>query len=107
MDQANRETVDEGLGAETGMVADIGVASPGSPADEMGTTVMPPSGGVAALDVGGGGDQTGDDQRHDRGIVDEQAMPLGDALKPRLMQDVDPQTSNISGPTPMEEGNNT
>lgn len=106
MDAMNRETDREGLAAETGMVADFGVAQPGSPADEMGTSVSAPSGGVGALDPGGDADEAGDTQVHDRGIVDEQTMPLGDALKPRLTHDIDPDKSNVAGPTSMGEGNN-
>lgn len=95
------------LGANTGMVADFGVAQPGSPADAMGTSVPAPSGGVGALDVGEGGDTTGDDQKHDHGIVDEQMQKSGETLKPRLTSDVEPGTSNLAGPTDMEEGHDS
>ena len=91
-------------GADTGFTTNVGVPSPGSPADEMGTDVMPPSGGLGAADPAAGEDLTGDNQEQDRGLVDEGSAPAGRALKPRLVQDIDPGTSNVSGPTRSEEG---
>jgi hypothetical protein len=97
MDTNEQDMEREGLGADTGMIADIGTAQPGSPADQMGMSVPPPSGGVGALDVGAGDGQTGDDQKHDLGIVDETNLSAREALKPRLVEDIDPERSNLSG----------
>ena len=91
-------------GADTGFTTNVGVPSPGSPADEMGTDVMPPSGGVGVADPAAGEDVTGDNQAQDRGLVDEGAPATGGRLKPRLVEDIDPGTSNVSGPTRTEEG---
>ncbi len=94
----------ESTGVDTGFTTNFGVALPGSPADAMGTTPLPPSGGVGAADPADDAALEGDDQAHDRGIVEEGVPPTGGALKPRLVDDVEPGTSNISGPTPLEEG---
>ena len=93
----------ESTGVDTGFTTNFGVALPGSPADAMGTTPLPPSGGVGAADPADDAALEGDDQAHDRGIVEEGVPPTGGALKPRLVDDVEPRTSNISGPTPLEE----
>ena len=90
-------------GADTGFTTNVGVPSPGSPADEMGTDVMPPSGGVGAADPAAGEDLAGDEQGYDRGLVDEASAPVDRAMKPRFVQDIDPGTSNVSGPTRTEE----
>ncbi len=95
---------DEATGADTGFTTNIGVPSPGSPADEMGLNVMPVSGEVGAADPATGQDLAGDDQEHDRGLVDEGSQAAGRSLKPRFVEDIDPGTSNISGPTRTEEG---
>ena len=94
----------ESTGADTGFTTNFGVAQPGSPADAMGTTPLPPSAGVGGADPADDAALEGDDQAHDRGIVQETALPAGSALKPRLVDDVDPGSSNVSGPTPLEEG---
>jgi hypothetical protein len=94
----------ESTGADTGFTTDFGVALPGSPADAMGTTPLPPSGGVGAADPADDAALQGDDQVHDRGIIEEGSPPASGALKSRLVDDVEPGTSNISGPTPFEEG---
>jgi len=104
MNADDKRAMPETTGADTGFTTDFGVASPGSPADAMGSTVMPPSGGVGAADPGGDTSVEGDDQSHDHGLVDEGTQPVPDALKPRLVDDIDPNTSNIAGPTTMEEG---
>ena len=100
----NLEPTKETTGADTGFTTNIGVPSPGSPAGEMGTDVLPPSGGVGAADPGGDTALEGDDQEHERGLIDEGIPPTGGALKPRLVEDIEPDRSNISGPTPLEEG---
>ena len=100
----NADAARGATGAETGFTADFGVASPGSPADAMGLDVPAPSGDVGAGDPGGGQSLEGDDQEHDRGIVQEASTPAADALKPRMVEDSEPGRSNISGPTPLEEG---
>ena len=82
----------------------MGVPSPGSPADEMGADVLPSSGGPGAADPAADSALEGDDQIHDRGLVDEGAVRLSEALKPRLVEDVEPGKSNVSGPTASEEG---
>jgi hypothetical protein len=91
-------------GADTGFTTDFGSPLPGSPGDAMGSTPLPPSNGVGAADPGADAALEGDDEGHDRGIVEEPDASAGSALKPRLVDDVDPGTSNISGPTPLEEG---
>lgn len=104
---SNSSTGSDGLlGAETGFNTDFGVASPGSPADAMGTTVMPPSGGVGGADPAAGEDIGGDTQARDLGIVDDNQADAGASLKPRLVDDIDPRHSNVSGPTNTEEGSN-
>lgn len=95
---------DRTTGAGTGFNTNVGTAQPGSPADEMGATVLPPSGGVGDADPGAGEDLTGDEQGIDRGIVDETSAAPGEQLRRRLSGDVDPRHSNVSGPTPLEEG---
>ena len=100
----NSDATQGATGADTGFMADFGVAPPGSPADAMGLNVPPPSGDVGAADPGTGQSLEGDDQEHDRGIVQEGSTPASQALKPRLVEDIDPGRSDISGPTPMEEG---
>ena len=101
---ANSNTGSDDLtGADTGFTTDFGVASPGSPADAMGTTVMPPSGGVGGADPAAGEDIGGDTQARDAGIVDEGHPDAGGSLKPRLVEDIDPQHSNVSGDTGAEE----
>ena len=100
----NVGTPDGTTAANTGFTTDFGVASPGSPADEMGLDVMPPSGDVGAFDPAAEQSLEGDDQEHDRGIVAETSPPLQEALRPRLVEDVEPDKSNVSGPTQAEEG---
>ena len=100
----NANAASGATGAETGFTTDFGVASPGSPADAMGLDAPAPSGDVGGADPGAGQALEGDDQEHDRGIVEEAAGGATDSLKPRLMEDVEPQRSNLSGPTPFEEG---
>ena len=92
----------EPTGSDTGFTTNVGFPNPGSPGEGMGMPAPAPSGGVGAADPGGGQDVTGDTQEHERGIVDEGAVPLEEALKPRMVEDTDPQHSNISGPTPVE-----
>ncbi|HSH79456.1 MAG TPA: hypothetical protein VLA19_13115 [Herpetosiphonaceae bacterium] len=94
---------DEALGADTGFTPNFSVASPGSPADAMGTTPLPPSGGLGAADPGEDTSIAGDDQIHDPGIVQESPSSSAAALKPRLVDDVDPTHSNLSGPARTEE----
>ncbi len=94
----------ETTGADTGFTTNIGVASPGSPADEMGADVMPASGEVGAADPEAGTALTGDSEGHNRGLIDEGRPPAGGTLRPHLVQDDEPQRSNISGLTPLEEG---
>jgi hypothetical protein len=93
----------ETTGADTGFTTNLGVPSPGSPAAEMGTDVPPTPGGVGAGDPQAGNALSGDDQLHDRDLVDEGSPPTAGALKDRMIGDVDPANSNISGPTPSEE----
>ena len=97
-------TGSEATGADTGFTTNVGTPLPGSPADAMGLDVMPPSGGVGAADPGTGEDLTGDDQEHDRNLVDEGGIVTASDLKPRLVEDINPEVSNVSGPTPLEEG---
>ncbi len=94
---------DDTLGADTGFTPNFSVASPGSPADAMGTTPPPPSGGLGAADPGDDSSLAGDDQIHDPDIVRESSPSSAAALKPRLVDDVDPTRSNVSGPTRTEE----
>ncbi len=94
-------------GADTGFNTNLGIANPGSPADEMGTTVMPSSGGVGEADPMAHDALSGDEQGRDLGIVDEGSqVPAGEQLRQRLTSDIDPQHSNVSGPTNFEEGRN-
>jgi hypothetical protein len=104
MEKNANQTDDLTTGADTGFTTDFGVAQPGSPADAMGTTVPAPSGDVGAADPGAGSSLDGNDQSQDRGLVTEGSMSMGDAHRPRLVDDVNPDRSNISGPTPLEEG---
>ena len=101
---SNAGMPNESTGADTGFTTNLGVAPPGSPADEMGATVLPTSGEVGAGDPSGDESLQGDDQAHERGLVTEGSTGLGEALKPRLVDDIDPTTSAISGPTRAEEG---
>ncbi len=94
---------DDTLGADTGFTPNFSVASPGSPADAMGTTPPPPSGGLGAADPGDDSSLAGDDQIHDPDIVVESSSTAAGALKPRLVDDIDPTHSNISGPARTEE----
>jgi hypothetical protein len=94
----------ETVGAGTGLNTDVGFSSPGSPSDEMGTDAMPASGEVGAADPGAGEDITGDAEGRDRGLIDQLGAPQGGGLQPHLTQDSEPERSNISGPTPLEEG---
>jgi len=99
-DDMNRaQPTDQQTGADTGFSTDVGVASPGSPADEMGLDVPTPSNDVGAADPGGMDDLTGQDQEHDRGDVSDREVPLADALRPRLVEDSEPDRSNFSSPT--------
>jgi len=94
---------DDTLAADTGFTPNFSVASPGSPADAMGTTLPPPSGGLGAADPGDDSSLAGDDQIHDPGIVQESPSTSAAALKPRLVDSVDPTHSNLSGPARTEE----
>ncbi len=94
----------ETTGADTGFTTNLGIAAPGSPADAMGTTPLPSSGGLGAADPAAEQSLSGDEQGQDRGIVDEGQPPAGGSLMPRLVEDIDPQHSIISGPTNTEEG---
>ncbi len=102
MSDGSTGPIGESTGAETGFNTNVGFSSPGSPADEMGLDVMPPSGGVGAADPAAGGDITGDEQGLDRGLVDEGRQGMT-PMAPRLADDIDPGHSNISGPTIFEE----
>ena len=95
---------DETIGAGTGFNTNVGFSSPGSPTDEMGTDAMPASGGVGAADPAAGEDITGDAEGRERGLIDRPGMPPGGSLQPHLTQDSEPGRSNLSGPTPLEEG---
>jgi hypothetical protein len=95
---------DAGIGAGTGLNTNTGFSSPGSPADEMGTDVMPASGEVGAADPAAGEDITGDAEGRNRGLIDQPGTPPGGGLQPHLTQDSEPGRSNVSGPTPLEEG---
>ena len=101
---SNTGSGNESTGAETGFTTNFGVASPGSPADAMGSTVMPPSGGVGSGDPAGDESLSGDDQAHDLGLIQEGTSNPADSLRPRLVEDINPGSSNISGPTRSEEG---
>ncbi len=94
---------DDTLAADTGFTPNFSVASPGSPADAMGTTPLPPSGGLGAADPGDDSSLAGDDQIHDPDTVQESSGTPAVALKPRLVDSVDPAHSNVSGPTRTEE----
>jgi hypothetical protein len=59
-----------GMQREPGFSPNLSFSQPGSPTDETGTTPAPPSSGLGASDPMGGDDVVGDDQIHDRGIVD-------------------------------------
>ena len=96
-------TGNESTAADTGFTPNFSVASPGSPGDAMGTTPLSPSGGLGAADPGGDSSIAGDDQIHDLGLVQDNPSVGEAALKPRLVDDIDPARSNVSGPTRTEE----
>lgn len=96
-------TGDETTAADSGYTPNFSVASPGSPGDAMGTTPLSPSGGIGAADPGDDSSIAGDDQVHDLGLVQGGSSAGAASLKPRLVEDIDPAHSNVSGPTRTEE----
>jgi hypothetical protein len=103
MSDGSTGPLSESTGAETGFNTNVGFSSPGSPADEMGLDVMPPSGGVGAADPAAGEDIEGDAQGIDHGLVEEVRQGMT-PMTPHLAGDIDPGRSNVSGPTNFEEG---